>query len=107
MTKLCCIHSCYNPVCSKCKYCDKHCLLKQLNAHLDHHLKYKFCEGKFSLNNKFLLDYCGMYANEKNSLENGIQYMESNIANGFKLMQHVHGKQLPDDVSRLIVSFLY
>ena len=48
-----------------------------------------------------------MYANEKNSLENEIVKMETNIENGFKIMQHVHGKRLPDDVSRLITSFLY
>ena len=107
MTKSCCIYSCYNPVRSKCKHCDKHCSLKQFKEHLDHHLKYKFCERRFLLKNKFLLDYCGMYANEKNSLENEIVKMETNIENGFKIMQLVHDKRLPDDVSRLITSFLY
>ena len=94
-------------MCSKCKYCDNHCTLKQLKEQLDHHMKYKFSEGKFSLNNTLIFDYCGMYANEKNSLENGIIHMKSNIEHGFKLMQQVHGKRLPDDVSRLITSFLY
>ena len=107
LTKSCCIYSCYNPVCSKCRYCDKHYSLKQLKEHLNHILKYKFCEGRFSFNNKLLLDYGGLYTNDKNSLENEIHNMEANIANGFKLMQQVHGKRLPDDVSKLITSFLY
>ena len=105
MTKSCCIYSCYNPVCSKCKYCDKPCSLKQLKVHLDYHLKYKFYEGEFLLNTKFVLDYCGMYANEKNSLENGMKHMKSNIENRFKIMQQVHGKRLPDEVSSLITNF--
>ena len=84
-----------------------YCSLKQLNAHLDYHLQCKFSEAVFLLNTQFVLDYCDMYANEKNSLENGIQHMRSNIENGFKLMQQVHGKRLPDDVSKLITSFLY
>lgn len=107
MTKSCGIYSCYNPVCSSCRYCDKHCTLKQLREHLNHVLEHRYVEGEFSLNNTLLLDYCGMYINEKNSLEHAIETMESNIANGFATMQQVHNKQLPDDVSRLITSFLY
>jgi len=107
VTKSCRIYSCYNPVCSNCTYCDKHCTLKQLKEHLNHHIEHRYVEGYFSLNNKILLEYCGIYINEKNSLETGIQFMESNIANGFKILQQVHNKRLPDDVSRLITRYLY
>jgi len=107
VTKCCRIYSCYNPVCSKCKYCDKHNTLKQLKEQLYHHLKHKFCQGMLSLNNKLLLDYCGLYVNEKNSLENSIRSMEAEIENGLKILQKVHKKKLPDDISRMITSYLY
>lgn len=107
ITNTCLIYSCYNPVCSKCKYCDQHYTLKQLKEHLDRVVNCRYSEGDFLLNNKLLYYYCGLYENEKRTLENAIIQMQSIIDNGFKALQQVHGKRIPDDVSRLITSFLY
>jgi len=107
VTKSCYIYSCYNTVCSKCTFCNDHNTLNQLKEQLNRHLKQKFCQRMDSLNNKLLLDYCGLYVNDKNSLENSIRSMENEIKNGFKLMQQVHNKRLPDDISRMITSYLY
>ena len=97
LTKTCCIYSCYNFVCSKCRYCHEHYSLKQLRVRLKHH---RDC----GISN---IGFFEFYINDKNSLENEIHNMEANIANRFKLMQQVYGKRLPDDVSKLITSFLY
>ena len=31
VTKPCCIYSCYNHVCSKCRYCEEHCSLRKID----------------------------------------------------------------------------
>ena len=101
-TKSCCIYSCYNHVCSKCRYCEEHYSLNQLQSQLVSYIEW------WEKDNKSMVDtitYSGFLMNDKISIENGIQYMELNNAKGFKLMQQVHGKRLPD--SRLITSFLY
>ena len=104
LTKSCCIYSCYNPVCSKCRYCKEHYSLKQLKERLDGLV---FWWDRYNHKNENCIEFCCLSRNEKNSLENEIHKMEANIANGFKLMQQLHGKRLPDDVSKLITSFLY
>ena len=104
VTESCCIYSCYNPVCSKCKYCEEHYSLNKLRSKLVSYIEW------WENYNKSMVDtitYSSLYMNEKKSLENGIIHMKSNIEHGFKLMQQVHGKRLPDDVSRLITCFLY
>ena len=102
LTKSCCIYSCYNFVCSKCRYCEEHYSLKQLRIQLAN-----LVEWWKNYSKDFEIIGYGLYTNDKNSLENEIHKMEASIANGFKLMQQVHGKRLPDDVSKLITSFLY
>ena len=104
VTKSCCIYSCYHDVCSKCKYCEEHYSLNQLRSKL---VSYVEWWENFNKNMIHVISYSGLFMNEKISIENGIKHMESNIANGFKLLQQVHGKRLPDDVSRLVTSFLY
>ena len=103
VTKSSCIYLCHNHVCSKCRYCKEHCSLNQLRS------KLVSCIEWWEKYNKSMADptYSGLFMIEKISIENRIHHMELNNANGFKLMQQVHGKQLPDDVSRLITSILY
>lgn len=104
LTKSCLIYSCYNPVCSKCKCCKDHSTLLQLKNRLSDLEEWweKYNRGK-----EYIIDHCGLYVNEKSCLVNMIISMEIEIANWFKILQQVHNKRLPDDVSKLITSYLY
>ena len=99
VTKSCCIYSCYNHVCSKCRYCEEHCSLRKIDFIINDIREYSSTEYDSKII-KFM-------KREIISLEDAHKHMESNIENGFRAMQQVHGKRLPYDVSRLITSFLY
>jgi len=99
----CSVSMCCTMLCKNCRYCDEHDTLKKLRLELKY-IK-SVCEiyregGDLSSN------YCFCMARQT-GFENEIAFMETNISSGFKTMQKVHGKKIPDDVSRLITSFLY
>lgn len=100
-TKLCYIYSCYSYVCDRCRYCKEHGTLSVLKEEMvivsNDHEKYKDIVECF-------IDF---YKIVIWTLDESITSMESEIENGFKILQQVHNRQLPDDISRMITSYLY
>ena len=66
MTKSCCMYSCYNHVCSKCRYCEEHYSLNHLRSTL-----VSFIEWWENYNESMVdtITYSGFFMNDKIIIE--------------------------------------